>query len=641
MVAASTSRAWSAAPPPGFAGKDPALSFITRSRRLPNTDETTTEEGPTPDDPAERTPDDTAADDPDGAVAGEAVTGEAVTEKTEKAAAKGGWRGRHPVAAQTLARVTTVLAVVLVLAAILLPNQLSHITPAAFTRIPVEGVLGAAVLLVLPLKARRVAAVLGGAVLGLLTILKFLDMGFYSVLVRPFNLVLDWVLLANAEEFVKESVGQTGAIAAVVGVALLALALPVVMTLAVLRLSRLMAGHGTAATRTLLVLGTAWVTCAALGAQVAGLPIASSATAQFVDNRVKQVNASLNDERVFAKLASVDAFAKTPPDQLLTGLRGKDVIFTFIESYGRNAVLDDPVMAASVDKVLANGTSRLQKAGFSSRSAWLKSPVTGAGSWLAHSTFGSGLWIDNQQRYRSLTTSNRLTLTSAFQRTGAWRTVGIVPGVRRAWPEGKFFGLDHIYDSTHLGYKGPYFSWTPVPDQFSLAAFERLEHGKKNHEPLMAQIILASSHNPWAPIASTVGWDQLGDGTIFNAIKAAGKDPKEVWKDPKKVQNEYRRAIEYSLNSLIDYVAKYGDKNTVLVFLGDHQPVPTVVGDKASRDVPISIVAHDPAVLDRISNWNWQDGLQPDAKAPEWRMDTFRDRFLTAYGPKGGSATTP
>jgi hypothetical protein len=409
------------------------------------------------------------------------------------------------------------------------------------------------------------------------------------------------------------------------------------MTLAVLRLSRLMAGHGTAATRTLLVLGTAWVTCAALGAQVAGLPIASSATAQFVDNRVKQVNASLNDERVFAKLASVDAFAKTPPDQLLTGLRGKDVIFTFIESYGRNAVLDDPVMAASVDKVLANGTSRLKKAGFSSRSAWLKSPVTGAGSWLAHSTFGSGLWIDNQQRYRSLTTSKRLTLTSAFQRTGAWRTVGIVPGVRRAWPEGKFFGLDHIYDSTHLGYKGPYFSWTPVPDQFSLAAFERLEHGKKNHEPLMAQIILASSHNPWAPIAKTVGWDQLGDGTIFNAIKAAGKDPKEVWKDPKKVQNEYRRAIEYSLNSLIDYVAKYGDKNTVLVFLGDHQPVPTVVGDKASRDVPISIVAHDPAVLDRISGWGWQDGLIPSPQAPVWRMDAFRDRFLTAFGPQSAS----
>lgn len=106
------------------------------------------------------------------------------------------------------------------------------------------------------------------------------------------------------------------------------------------------------------------------------------------------------------------------------------------------------------------------------------------------------------------------------------------------------------------------------------------------------------------------------------------------------MRTEYRRAIEYSLNSLISYVEKYGNKNTVLVFLGDHQPVPTVTGDKAGRDVPIAIVAHDPAVLKRISGWGWQDGLKPGPKAPVWRMDTFRDRFLTAYGPQPG-ATPP
>jgi hypothetical protein len=44
------------------------------------------------------------------------------------------------------------------------------------------------------------------------------------------------------------------------------------------------------------------------------------------------------------------------------------------------------------------------------------------------------------------------------------------------------------------------------------------------------------------------------------------------------------------------------------------------------------VVAHDPAVLDKISSWGWQDGLKPDPHAPVWRMDTFRDRFLTAFG---------
>ncbi|MGW6097021.1 sulfatase [Streptomyces sp. NPDC055157] len=535
---------------------------------------------------------------------------------------------------------TTALATALVLFALLLPNQVSRLTPGAFARIPVEGILGVAILLVLPPKARRVVAVLAGVGLGLLTILKFLDMGFYASLDRPFDPVLDWILLDDAEAFLRDSVGRADAIGALIGIAALALALLAFMTLAVVRLSRLLVRHSAVATRTTLVLGTVWITFTALGTQIAGVPVATRNTATLVEDRADSVRAGLKDEREFQKESAVDAFGDTPADQLLTGLRGKDVIFTFIESYGRSAV-EDPAMASQVDAVLADGTSRLNAAGFSSRSGWLTSPTTGAGSWLAHTTFMSGLWIDNQQRYRSVTSSNRLTLTDAFRRADAWRTVGIMPGVTRAWPEGKFFGLDHIHDSRQLGYKGPKFSWTPVPDQYSLSAFERLEHGKPGRDPLMAEIILASSHNPWAPIPRMIGWDEVGDGSAYNAMKKAGKDPKEVWRDPAQVRTEYRRAIEYSLHSLISYVEKYGDDNTVVVFLGDHQPVTTVTDGKFGRDVPVAIVARDPAVMDHVSGWGWQDGLKPGPSAPVWRMDTFRDRFLTAFGPQSDPDSPP
>ena len=84
---------------------------------------------------------------------------------------------------------------------------------------------------------------------------------------------------------------------------------------------------------------------------------------------------------------------------------------------------------------------------------------------------------------------------------------------------------------------------------------------------------------------------------------------------------------------LISYVQTYGDDGLVMVFLGDHQPAPVITGENASRDVPITIVARDPAVLERISGWGWQDGLRPDPQAPVWKMDAFRDRFLTAFGP--------
>jgi hypothetical protein len=115
-----------------------------------------------------------------------------------------------------------------------------------------------------------------------------------------------------------------------------------------------------------------------------------------------------------------------------------------------------------------------------------------------------------------------------------------------------------------------------------------------------------------------------------------------VWKDPHRVREQYGKAIQYSVESLTEYMEKYADDDTVLVFLGDHQPVPTVTGGRnASKDVPISIVARDDKVLDKVNDWGWDKGLKPSHKAPVWRMDKFRDRFMTAYGsePENGAGT--
>ncbi|MCC3654351.1 sulfatase [Streptomyces sp. S07_1.15] len=547
---------------------------------------------------------------------------------------RGRWRAEHPAAARVLTYGATALAVLFVFAALVMPNGLSRFTPFAFTRVPGEAVVAAAVLLFLPPRPRRWVAALSGAGLGLLLVLKFVDIGFYAVLSRPFDLVLDWILFEDGHSFLEATIGGTGATAAVIGAVTLAAAVPVLMTLAVIRLSEILARHRTTATRTTFVVAIVWITCSAIGLRIGSTPVASSAAAKLVKDRVNRVEAGIKDERKFARVAAVDDFGDTPPDELLTALRGKDVLFAFIESYGRVAIDENPEMSRLMSAALAEDTDRLDKAGFSSRSGFLRSPTTGAGSWLAHSTLWSGLWVDNQRRYRTVTASDRLTLTGAFQRSGAWRTVGMMPGVTRAWPEGKFYDFDAVYDSKELGYRGPKFSWSPVPDQYTLSAFERLERAKRDRDPLMAGIILATSHNPWAPIPRMIGWDEVGNGSVYHAMKEEGKDPEEVWKDPEQVRTEYRRAVEYSMDSLVSYLEEYGDEDTVLVVLGDHQPVPTVAGDGASRDVPVSIVAHDEAVLDRISDWEWDEGLKPGPDAPVWRMDTFRDRFLTAYGPE-------
>jgi hypothetical protein len=515
-----------------------------------------------------------------------------------------------------------------VLFVLVVPDDFGHLTPGALLRIPVDALLGVGLLLLLR-RHRPVVTVAAGTALGLLAILKIMDLGFDGILARPFDPVHDWTMLDAGLEFVAGSFGTAGEIGAVVLVALLAAGMLALMTLSVRRLTHAVARRRRAATGAVGVLAVLWGVCALFGAQlVPGVPVATGGAASFGYDQGRRVYDGLRDRSAFAEEARVDTFRATPGDQLLTGLRGKDVVVAFVESYGRDAV-EDPEYAPGVGKVLDEGTRRLRAAGYGSRSAFLTSSTAGGGSWLAHATLLSGLWIDNPRRYSDLIGSDRLTLNGAFRRAD-WRTVAVMPGITRAWPEGEFYGFDRVYAAGDLGYRGPRFSYATMPDQYTLTAFERLERDRRGRAPVMATIPLLSSHAPWASVPSLVGWDAVGDGSVFNGM---GKGYNAAWPSSGEVRGEYRRSIEYSLNSLVGYVEKHGDENLVLVFLGDHEPTPLITGQGAGHDVPITVVARDPAVLDRISGWGWQDGLRPAGNSPVWRMSDFRDRFLSAFGP--------
>ncbi|WIN00774.1 sulfatase-like hydrolase/transferase [Actinoplanes oblitus] len=522
------------------------------------------------------------------------------------------------------------LACLIVFAALLYPNVLKRLTPGSFTRIPVEAAIGIAVLIALPRRPRRVTAALGGVVLGWVVLEKCLDMGFFQVLNRPFDPVLDWVLFDDAYDFVHESYGPAGAFGAVAAIVLLVTVVLGITTWATLRVTTLLGEDRRKSAFTAGGIATAWALSLAFGIPTVlpHVPLAARTTLSYAWDRASQARDGIRNEAAFAREVKVDAFQNVPPTQLLTGLTGKDVMLTFVESYGRNAV-EAPNLAPGVDPVLQAGTAKLKAAGFTSRSGWLTSPTFGGGSWLAHSTTMSGLWINNQSRYRNLTASTRLTLPSLFRSAG-WDTVSVMPGATRAWPEGNFYGFNRVWDSRNLGYTGPKFSWAPMPDQYTLKKFSEVEYTKAGRKPLFVEMPLVSSHTPWAPIPEFLDWDQVGDGSVYNGIVANQPTKAEIWTASAKVRKEYGKSIQYTVTTLVDWITKYGNDNLVMVFLGDHQPSPVVTGDNASHDVPITIVAKDPAVIDRIASWNWTDGIKPATDAPVWPMNTFRDRFLTA-----------
>ncbi|HEY3924489.1 MAG TPA: sulfatase-like hydrolase/transferase [Acidothermaceae bacterium] len=540
------------------------------------------------------------------------------------------WRRRLRI---IVSRTATVLAFVLLWAALVSPNQPRYVTAGTFLRIPLEGLVIVAVGLLLPPRWRRILAGVAGAVFAVLAIIKLLNLGFFYELDRPFNPIGDWASFGPAAGVLRDSAGELWAVIAVVGAILLVLFLLVFVTMSAIRVTTLAARHRSWSARVVTALAAVWVLFAALGVQaVGGASVASATTARLADSEVHLVQADINDQHTFAaELKSPDPFAITPGKDLLTGLRGKDVLVVFVESYGQVAV-QGTFFSPPIDALLKSGTTQLQAAGYTSKSAFMTSPTFGGISWLAHSTLQTGLWVDNVQRYAQLTASNRLTLSDAFNKAG-WRTVADVPSNEKSWPEGKtFYHYDQLYNQFNVGYEGPNFSYAKVPDQWTLAKFQQLEL-KPGHAPVFAEIDLDSSHTPWAPLPHIVPENALGNGSIYDGVPQQGQQPAVVWRSAHAVQANYGQSVQYSMTALISWLQTVNDKNLVVIALGDHQPATIVSGSTPTHDVPISIISQDPKVMDRISAWDWQDGLLPSPQAPVWSMDTFRGRFLTSYGP--------
>jgi phosphatidylglycerophosphate synthase len=525
----------------------------------------------------------------------------------------------------------TLLAALIVWTALVAPDQPQNLRATAFLRVPLEGLVLVALGAVLPTLARRVLAAIGGLALGLVVILKILDIGFFTAFARPFDPVGDLGNVGSGIETLRAAIGRTNANLVILGGVAGAVAILVLTTLALVRLMHVAARHRRSSLRAVTALGAVWMVLAVSGAQLlTHTAIASTSAAGYVIGEVRTVQSDLHDYGVFAKQIRADRFRSTPGDRLLTALRGKDVLLVFVESYGQVSVQGSSFSPA-VDALLNEGTRRLRTAGFGARSAFVDAPGFGGISWLAHSTLQSGAWANSQQRYNQLVGTDRFTLTQAFNR-GGWRTINFAPADDRGWSDGSsFYHYDKLYDRRDMGYHGPAFTYAPMPDEFMFAALQRLELSQTHRRPLFAEVDTVSSHMPWNRIPQMVPWSAIGNGSIFNRVPM-DHETGAFWSNPTRVKAAYARSLEYSLNTLISFVQRYGRKNLVLIVVGDEQPLPIVSGHTTNHNVPISIIAHDPRVLDRIGGWDWQAGLRPGPHAPVWPMSAFRDRFLTAYG---------
>lgn len=524
----------------------------------------------------------------------------------------------------------TLAAFIGLFVALTLPNRLAWITPSAFVFFPLEFMLIGLLLLVpgRPGDGLRIGLAL---LLGLGLLLRVADLVTHEIFARPFNVIFDAHLLADGSRLLT---GVLGSLTAIAVALLLAAGAGLLFWLAFAMLGRIQRSLRAAprpSGAAMLALLLAWGVLKGAGWSRAD----TFAWDQLVLHGQDTLH-SIRDIRAFAETVSEDELVEQPVDSLFSRLRGKDVFVVFAESYGR-VLLEREPFAEPVRATLSQAQESLEAEGVHMRSAFLTSPTVGGLSWLAHASALSGAWIDSETRYESLIISQRATLNRLFRQAG-WRTVAAMPAISMAWPEGQYYGYDHIYNAHNFGYEGLPFNWVTMPDQYVLSALQEKERSGTDRPPVMAEIALISSHAPWTPVAELVPWDQVGDGRIFNEQAQSGPAPEEVWQEVESIRSHYRRSIEYMLDTMVSYIQEYGDEDLVILLLGDHPPAPLVSGDTDSRDVPVHLIARDPDVIDAIVDWNWQPGLLPDADAPVWRMDRLRDRFVEAFsGARGGS----
>ena len=328
----------------------------------------------------------------------------------------------------------------------------------------------------------------------------------------------------------------------------------------------------------------------------------------------------------------------------LQRVRGADVYLVFVESYGAVSYDRRDVM----DRIApsrARFDADVRESGRQVVSAFVDSPTFGGSSWLAHVTLMTGVEARDEDTNVLLMSQQRDTLVTTFARQG-YRTVALMPGLTKQWPEGAFYRFDHVYDTAQIAYAGPRFGWWTVPDQFALARLDLMERQQRPDDASadaggtrFVFFPTTSTHAPFGPTAPyQPDWARVASDDPYSEaeVKAAqARTPNYEDLGP-----SYAHAVSYAYSSIGGYLRQHADRDLVMVMLGDHQPASAVSGEGASWDVPVHVIASRPELLDRLRAHGFHDGMTPPRRAIG-PMHKLLPTLLDAFGNRSQNRDLP
>jgi hypothetical protein len=302
---------------------------------------------------------------------------------------------------------------------------------------------------------------------------------------------------------------------------------------------------------------------------------------------------------------SEEALRRTP--RTLGRARGTNVFLFLVESYGE-AVLERPDLARAIDPVYGATGSALAGAGFDVASGLLSSPTYAGRSHLAQETLATGFRAADPV-VDALVQQERPTTMARIFRDAGYRTVLVQPGSTHRGLYRWVYDFEQVYSAWDFDYRGPGYRWAPMPDQYTLDFVHRREVARAAR-PLLVEYALVSSHAPWSdqpPVVSD--WDSIGDGRVFASLPAAHFPI--GWTNLADGGDAYVHAVSYDLQILAQYIARFVPGDSLVIVLGDHQPVAEVTRWSRSFAVPIHVISRNHALVDAFRARGYRTGMRP------------------------------
>ncbi|HEX3694066.1 MAG TPA: sulfatase-like hydrolase/transferase [Polyangia bacterium] len=326
--------------------------------------------------------------------------------------------------------------------------------------------------------------------------------------------------------------------------------------------------------------------------------------------------------RVQADAARVAAL---PHD--LQKLGRPNVLLFFVESYGAT-VLEHPQMVGPIDQLYRELEHQLGHHGFQIASRLLDSPTYGGRSQLAHQAMATGVRADDRISDAAVQSLRPKTMADFFKDAG-YRTVLVMPGNTHRNLFRWSYDVDKLYASWDLDYRGPVYAFGSIPDQFVIDAIHRREVAVAA-QPLLITYALVSSHALWDRQPPFIAdWSQVGDGHIFGEVAATRFDVN--WNSIDRGAPAYVHAIAYSLQTIASYLTRFDLGDTLVIVLGDHQPVADMTRASPSHAVPVHIISRAGALVDAFRARGYHAGMRPASDPAPPGMETFLPDLLVDF----------